>query len=300
MTMELCVLGSGSSGNSTVLRYGRRVLLIDAGFGPRATARRLSGTGVDVADIAALCLTHLDTDHFNPNWLLTLARLGIRIFCHEGCVPGVLAAARAYDGPALFSGARKRPPLTPQIRALLAPFTDRPFEPVPGVQFSPLRLAHDQEGSHGFVIQAAAYRVGYATDLGHVPESLIAHFSGVDLLALESNYDPEMEETSARPYYLKQRIMGGAGHLSNAQAFEAVRRILAHTEKHYGPQRLPRHIVLLHRSRQCNCPNLLRRLFAQDQRIAPVLTLADQHARTQWLHVGGPRPQVAEQLSLAL
>ena len=145
--MELCILGSGSSGNSTVLRVGRSVVLIDAGFGPRTTAQRLAGTGVAVADIAAICLTHLDTDHFNPNWLLTLARQGIRIFCHEGCVPGVLAAAQAYDGPALFASPRKRPPLTPQIRALLQPFTDRPFAPAPGVTFTPLGLAHDEHGS---------------------------------------------------------------------------------------------------------------------------------------------------------
>jgi len=285
MALEICVLGSGSGGNATVVRTRAGVILLDAGLGPRTVERRLAGTGVTLADIAAICLTHLDTDHFNVNWLQTIIRQGIALWCHETCVAGVLDRAAQFDDRSLFddTARRTRPLVVPPLRKLLHPFTDQPVAPLPELWLQPIHLPHDQTGSHGFVLTTTTGRAGYATDLGHVPETLVEHFCGVDLLAIESNYDPVMEEQSARPDYLKRRIMNGAGHLSNPQALAAVQRILDRTEKLHGPQKLPRHIVLLHRSRQCNCPVLLRQLFQSDARIGPVLTLAEQHQRTGWL-----------------
>jgi phosphoribosyl 1,2-cyclic phosphodiesterase len=114
----------------------------------------------------------------------------------------------------------------------------------------------------------------------------------VDLLAIESNYDPPMQLRSKRPLFLKRRIMGDAGHLSNEQAFEAVRRILDRS-----PDGSPRHIVLLHRSRQCNCPQTVREVFARDGRIAARLTLSDQRRPTRWFEVVA-RGRGLEQLTL--
>src|SRR5205823_4877537 len=161
----------------------------------------------------------------------------------------------------------------------------------------PIALAHDQDGSHGFVIEGFGCRVGYATDLGHVPAELLEHFEGVDLLALESNYDRGMQVNSGRPWFLKQRIMGGRGHLSNEQAYEAIRRLLDRCERKRRP--LPNHIVLMHRSLECNCPDLVRRLFSRDARIAARLTLAEQFARSPWLRPSAFRPLVGDQLCLA-
>jgi phosphoribosyl 1,2-cyclic phosphodiesterase len=122
-------------------------------------------------------------------------------------------------------------------------------------------------------------------------------FVDLDILAIESNYDPAMQHASDRPYFLKRRIMGGAGHLSNQQALDAVKLILSRHESAATP--LPSHIVLLHRSRQCNCPNLLRDFFSKDARIAPRLTLSHQAERTEWLLPKPRAPITNEQLSLA-
>jgi phosphoribosyl 1,2-cyclic phosphodiesterase len=192
----------------------------------------------------------------------------------------------------------KRYALLPDIESLIVAFGET-FEPVKGVRFEAMKLAHDREGSHGFVMECEEYRAGFATDLGHVPDGLIERFCGVDVLAIESNYDPEMEMSSARPWFLKQRVMGGSGHLSNAQALEAVRAILDRTAETCGPEKLPRHIVLLHRSRECNCPKLVSRMFSADARIAPVLTLAHQHERTGWLSARRPRMQKQQQMVMA-
>ncbi len=283
MALELCVLGSGSSGNSTLVRSAQGSFLIDAGFGPRVTEQRLHGTGVQIQHLRAILLTHLDSDHFNLNWFRTLVAHNIRVYCDRRKLREITHAPEFRDL------SLRLPDIAAQLLPLLTPFDPLPFEPVPGVTVHPLPLAHDSTGSHGFVLTCQSYRVGYATDLGHVPPELIEFFTDVDALLLEANYDPEMQIHSPRPYYLKQRIMGGTGHLSNEQARAAIRAILDRTESLRGPERLPRHIVLLHRSRQCNCPKLVESFFEQDPRVARVLTLAHQTTSTGWLHLRVPK-----------
>jgi len=286
MSIELCILASGSSGNSTVVRTPVGVMLIDAGIGPRTCAKRLAGTGVSVRDVRDICLTHLDSDHFRLTWIATILQQQIRIRCHHSRAKALIDMLRetAIDRSDLG-----------KLVQLIHPF-DLALSPMDGLNISTISLAHDETGSHGFVLDGFGCRVGYATDLGRVPKYLIDRFHELDVLALESNYDPEMQKTSGRPWFLKNRIMGGAGHLSNEQAFDAIRALLDRSES--TGQRLPSHIVLLHRSRECNCPKLMQKLFAQDPRIAPRLTIAEPFARTEWLR---PRPMkaiVGEQLAM--
>jgi len=282
MSLELCILASGSSGNCTALRTGGGVVLIDAGIGPRSTAKRMIGTGVNVTDVRAICLTHLDHDHFSATWFRTILKLGIRLFCHESRRDELAVEAR-------FA----------QTDVPIETFNGQPFQPTAGLRFRAIKLAHDECGSHGFVIEGFGCRIGWATDLGQVPATLIDQFCGVDVLALESNYDPEMQLHSSRPWFLKQRIMGGKGHLSNEQAFTAIRMILDRCKSQ--ARRLPQHIVLLHRSQECNCPQLVRKLFERDARVARRLILANQFERTEWLSVdANRRPWVGEQLSLPI
>jgi len=267
-SLQVCVLGSGSSGNSTVIRHGDGVMLIDAGFGPRATAKRLVGCGLDPDRVEAICLTHLDRDHFNPNWLGTLLRRRIRVYVHSRHVHslyrlGDIARQLAREG-------------------MLRVFNNEGFEPLVGLRASPITLPHDRQGTTGFLLETEIGRIGYATDLGRVPDALIDHFRGVDLLAIECNYDPQMQIDSPRPGMLKRRIMNGYGHLSNQQSYEAVQQVIGGC-----PRGGPAHVVLLHLSRQCNCPHLVRRLFNQDRRLATRVVLAQQLEATPWLVLGG-------------
>jgi phosphoribosyl 1,2-cyclic phosphodiesterase len=273
MSLEICVLASGSAGNAAILRSPAGVLLIDAGIGPRTLAKRLDGTGVRPTDITALCLTHLDGDHFSAFWGPTLQRLNIPIYCHANKVD------------ALASGS---PDLVPLVR----PFNDDAFSPIDGLRCDPIHFAHDQLGSHGFVVDGFGYRIGYATDLGHVPSYFFDRFRDLDCIALEANYDPQMQLDSARPAFLKRRIMSRRGHLSNLQALAALRKLLDRT------RRLPDHIVLLHRSQECNCADLVRQLFSIDRRIASRLTLAQQHERSSWLGRANRGQYIGEQLAL--
>lgn len=244
-----------------MVRCGGGVLLIDCGIGPRTAAHRMKPLGVRVADISAICLTHLDRDHFNLHWIDEICRRGIRVHCHESCVGELL---RAVDDP--------------DFARHVWPFDGKPFELQAGVRCQTVRLAHDNTGSHGFALEGFGARLGYATDLGRVERELLDLFCDLDILAIESNYDPQMQRDSARPWFLQQRIMGGRGHLSNAQAFAAVRWVLDRASVKF-----PQHIVLLHRSRECNCPHVVRDVFARDARIASRLVLAEQDSATPWL-----------------
>ena len=288
MSIDVCVLGSGSGGNCSVLRTPAGAMLIDAGLGPRVTESRLKGTGIKLDEIGAICLTHLDHDHFNGNWIPTIAQRGIRVFVHSQRLNDLLRTALADETRRAHSRI---------FKSCVQTFgTSNSFNPIDGLSCQAIKVAHDRLGSYAFVLDGFGCRIGWATDLGHVPAQLIEQFESLDVLAIESNYDPAMQQTSARPWFLKKRIMGGSGHLSNEQAFVAIRTILDRCQ-HRG-EKLPSHIVLLHRSRQCNCPHLVRRMFRQDPRVAARLTLSDQHRRTDWLRPQKMQPSRGEQLML--
>jgi len=263
VSISICILASGSSGNCSVIRTSGGVMLVDVGLSPRATSAQLSSVGVELADVSSMCLTHLDGDHFQTGWRKVIVERQIKVFCSE------------LNRRHLLN--RDNHPLAPLVRAV----DFQAVEPLGGLCMTPIELRHDMEGSTGFRFDSAGESLGFATDLGRVPPVLIEAFTGVNMLAIESNYDVKMQLQSSRPNALKSRIMGGSGHLSNDECFAAVTRIFDRSQLRCG--HVPSQIVLLHRSRQCNCPDLLRRQFERDPRFADRLTLAHQDQPTPWL-----------------
>ncbi len=276
--LGLCVLGSGSGGNAAVLRLGDSALLIDAGFGPRTTDKRLTQAGLSIKDIHAVCLTHLDQDHFRRTWPGTLLKWGIPLYLHDWHYPDLM---RIPGGAELRDA------------GLARSFQFQPFVPMPGVRASTVRLQHDKQGTIGYRLDTHAGSVGYATDLGHAPPALVQHMAGVDLLCIECNYDEHMTTTSPRPSWVNRRNMSDSGHLSNEQSLEAVRMIAD-----ASPVGLPRDVVLLHRSSQCNHPMKVRRVFERDADLAGRITLTDQRRRTRWLHIKPAKPSKRDQRRL--
>lgn len=257
MSARLTVLGSGSSGNCSVLSFEtdgrRRHLLIDAGFSPKRTGQMLAPLGLSRDDITDILVTHFDQDHFRPTW----SNQPVTVHAHRRHRSGAMRAGVPSESLNLV---------------------DDVFTLADDIVIDPILLAHDRLGSVGYVVEHAGVRVGWATDLGRVTPGLIDHFDGLDVLAIESNYDRSMQMVSHRPEMLKRRIMGGAGHLSNEQTLDAVLRIARRSEL--------AHIILLHLSRQCNsaglvtslytdrAPHLLRRLTVSSQyRATPTLTI---------------------------
>ena len=120
--------------------------------------------------------------------------------------------------------------------------------------------------------------MGWATDLGHVPEHLLDEFVDLDAVAFESNYDAGRQLDSDRPDFLKERIMGGRGHLSNVQSLEALRTIAKRSRL--------QHIALLHLSRECNSPEDIQALWSREAaHLADRLVLSHQNEPTDLLRI---------------
>jgi len=261
MSMSFCVLGSGSRGNTTLLSRminGRpRHALIDCGLSRRETQRRLARFDLSITDIDDILLTHCDRDHFDPAWGRAAVEIGVRFHLHRR--QRARALRGGLDGRALC-------------------MFDTRFELDGQTVVDAVPLAHDALGTTGFVIHHESVRLGFATDLGAVPSSLLESFQSLDALALESNYDPTMQRSSDRPDFLKRRIMSGRGHLSNEQALRAI--------LHIADRSSLQHIALLHLSQQCNCPDRIATLY---QTRAPdligKLTVSSQHEPTGRLEI---------------
>lgn len=252
----MCVLASGSGGNCTALVVerpsGRHVSLIDLGLSPRRTRGLLAELGITLDEVRTVYLTHLDTDHWNPAWI--------------GKLPGhaTVVLHRRHRRRAERDGAAYQ----------RCELIDAAFDTPCGARLGTFLAAHDELGSVVFRFEFAGGRsLGFATDLGRVTQPVVDHLRGVTVLAIESNYCPELQASSPRPEYLKRRITNGAGHLSNQQCAEGVKQI--------GPVE---HVVLLHLSRQCNEP---ARAAAGHSAARYVLTVTNQHTPSEIIPIVG-------------
>lgn len=236
MSATVCVLGSSSRGNATAISFddSGRFILVDAGLTPRRVRAALveAGASARFHTLRAIFLTHLDRDHWSLSWAKQLQRAP---------VPVILRSAHVRQALAMGVPA-----------ACLRPI-DGPFRLGETAEVRPVAVPHDEAGSTAFRFDCDHARIGHATDLGRVTDELLETFRDLDMLSIESNYDEALQRMSPRPAFLKARIMGGNGHLSNDQAVEAARLLTA--------SGTVRHLVLLHLSQECNRPQIVRDLF---------------------------------------
>lgn len=258
---HLVVLASSSSGNCSVLIHGegslRRATLIDAGLSPRRTNRLLSTLGLSLQHVDDVLFTHLDHDHCHAGWSsINALPKHATVHVHKRHVNRGMRSGLLTHRTEVFAG---------------------DFRLRCGVTVRPVLLSHDDLGAAAFRLDfdgaGPEQALGYATDLGHVPAGLVELFKGVGVLAIESNYCPVMQRDSDRPEFLKERIMGGAGHLSNQQSAAAVRAISPRNR-----------VVLLHLSRQCNTPETA---LAAHEHPGVGVTVASADQPTAALHLAG-------------
>jgi phosphoribosyl 1,2-cyclic phosphodiesterase len=244
MPVRFTVLGSGSSGNSSLLEADGFGLLLDCGLGPRQIAWRLKTYGGSWDDVHAAVLTHTHGDHWNERTLAQLAKRRLPLYCHR-------EHARHLRG---WSEAFARLQAARLVRTY---DDDREFEFSTGLICRPLPVCHDSGATFGFRFTGPGSlftppaAVGYVADLGCWDGNLAQALADVDVLAVEFNHDVALERSSGRSPDLIARVLGDYGHLSNEQAARLLRQVLAHSR----PGRL-RHLIQLHLSRECNRPHL--------------------------------------------
>ena len=187
------MLGSGSRGNSTWVCTEKTRLLVDAGFGRKAAAARLSAVGECLDGCDAILISHEHQDHISGLRSLAL-RLKVPI-----CISAATRDAIRWD---------------PRITAFEA-FTAGETFSIGDVRIHPFSVPHDAADPVAFTFEAEGIRVGVVTDLGYIPEVVKQRVRGCQCLVFESNHDLDMLKVGPYPWFVKQRVMGRHGHLSN-------------------------------------------------------------------------------------
>ena len=209
--LTFTTLASGSGGNAALVSCGDTHLLLDAGISAKQITAGLAALGVAPRDLTAILITHEHSDHVSGPT------------CR--CLYDRNTGSEAAD--------------------LL-----RVMEAGTGVQLGGLWVQsfptpHDAAGSVGYILSGEGGRIVLATDLGYITPAVKTAVQDCGLLICEANHDEDWVRSGPYPYYLKQRILGDRGHLSNEAGAE-----LAALAAESGT----RAVVLAHLSRENNTP----------------------------------------------
>ncbi len=252
-------LGSGSTGNATVVEStsgGRTTrLMVDCGFGARQLDARLDSAGLKVTDLDAIFITHEHGDHIGCVHTVSV-RHRIPVWMSEGT--WLATGGRDFEGQLQFA-------------------RDGAHIDIDNLRIEPFTVPHDAREPLQLTCGDGARRLGILTDLGHATPYVLAQLDNLHALLLESNHDSDLLMNSAYPAFLKQRVGGQYGHLSNAAA-----AAIASTVHHDGL----RHVVAAHLSEQNNRPELVQLALAAALGCSAgeVLTATAAHG-SPWLDV---------------
>jgi phosphoribosyl 1,2-cyclic phosphodiesterase len=227
MSLRICVLASGSSGNSTYVASSETQILIDAGLSAKELGRRLSLIGADPSRIRAICITHEHEDHVSAIGVLQ-RKQGVQLYANSGTIEGIEAREK-------IAGLRWNVFSTGQA-----------FE-IDNLTLEPFSVPHDSYDPVGFVISSGTDRIAIVTDIGMHTVLVREKLKGCSVVVIEANHDESLLKESKRPWSLKQRIAGIQGHLANKQAAELIAGIAS-------PQL--KTVFLAHLSAECNKPEL--------------------------------------------
>lgn len=228
--MRLCSIASGSSGNCTYVGSETTHLLVDIGISGKKAENGLNELGLTGRDVDGILLTHEHADHVAGLGVFA-RKYDVPIYATKGTIEAVKKMKQMGDvDPSLFC----------EICA------DQKFT-IKDLAVNPMKISHDAAQPVAYRIAYGSKRVGICTDLGVYTDYTVECLKGMDALLIEANHDVNMLQVGPYPYYLKQRILGDRGHLSNENSGKLLCRIL-----HDGLQS----IILGHLSKENNLPEL--------------------------------------------
>lgn len=231
MALFITSLNSGSNGNCYYVANDTEAVLVDAGISCRETEKRMGLLNLSMNKVKAIFISHEHTDH----------------------IKGVESIAEKYSLPVYISNDTARRGRLHFKKQLINYFTG--YEPVRigDLSITAFPKLHDAADPHSFIISGNGITVGIFTDIGACCNHVTTHFSQCHAAFLEANYDEAMLEEGRYPLFLKNRIRGGNGHLSNAQALEI---FITHRPSFMT------HLLLAHLSKDNNNPQLVQQLFS--------------------------------------
>ena len=228
--MRMCSIASGSSGNCVYVGSDTTHLLVDVGISGKRVEQGLNSLELAGRDVDGILITHEHADHVAGLGVIA-RKYGIPIYATEGTTREIKKMRQLGDVPEeLFHIVRE----------------DEKFV-IKDLTIHPMRISHDAAQPAAYRIFYGSRRVAVCTDLGVYNDYTVECLRGMDALLLEANHDVNMLQVGPYPYYLKQRILGDRGHLSNENSGKLLCRIL-----HDGLQT----IALGHLSKENNHPDL--------------------------------------------
>ncbi|WP_372826879.1 MBL fold metallo-hydrolase [Polaromonas sp.] len=251
-------LGSGSTGNATLIEADGQPafrLLVDCGLGIRQLSMRLAEAGLADSDIDAIFITHEHSDHI-------------------GCARQF---ARRHGVPVWMSRGTYTALDQPDFEGWLRIAQDGTAIDLGGLQLTPFTVPHDAREPLQLTCTDGAVKLGILTDLGHATAHVLDHLQLCDALVLESNHDSEMLAASGYPLFLKKRVGGQFGHLSNEAAGQIAQAVC-----HAGLK----YLVAAHLSQQNNRPALAQGILSQALGChSDEIVVADAGSGTPWLRL---------------
>ena len=228
MSLRICSLASGSSGNCYVIASEDTVLLVDVGISCKQMKERLLDFGRELSEIDAVLITHEHSDHVKG--LSALAKLNRRI----------------YASQKTFEAIESQLP-----EEICKSFSAGDSFQIGGIRVETFKTSHDAADPVGYSFEADGKTICIVTDTGYVSEEIKTYMAKADILVLESNHDENVLKIGPYPWFLKQRILSDKGHLSNEAAGSALAEIMIeenNTKK--------RQVLLAHLSKENNFPEM--------------------------------------------
>ncbi|SHJ93146.1 MBL fold metallo-hydrolase [Paramaledivibacter caminithermalis] len=229
MGFEFCSLASGSSGNCQYVGSKDTKLLVDAGLTGKYIIEALNNIDIKAGTIDGLLITHEHTDHIKGVGVL-MRKFDIPLYVNKKTWDAMKGKIGSIEGK--------------DIRL----FNDcDPFF-VGDIKVNPYNISHDASNPVGYSFVYDDSKISIATDLGCVTNEIIDEIKDSDLLVIESNHDVEMVKFGRYPWFLKKRILGDNGHLSNETAGNIITEVVKKGKV--------KHVLLAHLSKENNFPEL--------------------------------------------
>lgn len=222
--MAICVLASGSKGNSTFISNGDTVILFDAGLSGIEIERRLSSRGLSIDSLQAIVVSHEHADHVHGVGVLS-RRYGLPVYINRKTAGAAANIGKVHQTVYFECGVEFN---------------------IGNLRIHPFSLSHDAADPAGFTISRNGIKIGLATDLGVATTMVAEHLKYCRALILEANHDSQMLIDGPYPWPLKQRIQGRTGHLSNSDSKSLLSKIRHHQLEH---------VILAHLSETNNTPD---------------------------------------------
>lgn len=196
--MKLCSIASGSSGNCIYIGSEDTHLLVDTGISTKRINEGLHAIGIKGDELEGILITHEHSDHIQGLGVFS-RKYGIPIYATKGTIQGINKCSSLGKMPEGL---------------LHEVMVDEPFY-LGDLHIKPFSISHDANEPAGFRVEHGEKAVAIATDLGEYTDYTVGNLKNLDAVLIEANHDIHMLEVGSYPYYLKQRVLGKQGHLSN-------------------------------------------------------------------------------------